>query len=74
MGTIVYSGRFEGRTVAIKRLVKPFFGVDHADKEIALLIATDQHPNVLRYYAKVRASRGMLALVCKHRVAVACGI
>ena len=36
----------------MKRLVKPFFGHDNADKEISLLIQSDQHPNVLRYYAK----------------------
>jgi len=52
-GTIVYAGRFEGRPVAVKRLVKHFYGNDEADKEIALLIDSDQHPNVLRYYAKV---------------------
>jgi hypothetical protein len=52
MGTVVYGGQFEGRQCAIKRLVKPFYGETYADKEIALLIATDQHPNMLRYYAK----------------------
>lgn len=69
-GTVVYAGRFEGRPVAVKRLVrcfvmilgdsqycclvqvKPFYGADEADKEIALLIGSDSHENVLRYYAK----------------------
>lgn len=53
MGTVVYAGLFEGRPCAIKRLVKPFFGSANAQQEIALLIQSDQHPNVLRYYAKV---------------------
>ena len=52
MGTVVYAGTFEGRPCAIKRLVKPFFGSANAAQEIALLIQSDQHPNVLRYYAK----------------------
>ena len=52
MGTVVYAGQFEGRICAIKRLIKPFYGDSYADKEISLLIATDQHPNMLRYYAK----------------------
>ena len=52
MGTVVYAGLHETRECAVKRLVKPFFGHDNADKEISLLIQSDQHPNVLRYYAK----------------------
>jgi len=52
MGTIVYAGTCEGRPCAIKRLVKPFFGSANAAQEISLLIQSDQHPNVLRYYAK----------------------
>lgn len=51
-GTVVYEGRFENRPVAIKRLVKPFFGEQNANKEIELLINSDNHPNVLRYHAK----------------------
>jgi hypothetical protein len=52
MGTVVYAGTFGGRPCAIKRLVKPFFGSLNAAQEIALLIQSDQHPNVLRYYAQ----------------------
>lgn len=52
MGTVVYAGTFGGRPCAIKRLVKPFFGSLNAAQEISLLIQSDQHPNVLRYYAK----------------------
>jgi serine/threonine-protein kinase/endoribonuclease IRE1 len=52
MGTVVFHGLFEGRACAIKRLVKPFFGHANADKEISLLIQSDQHENILRYYAK----------------------
>lgn len=43
--------------------VKPFYGADEADKEIALLIDSDHHENVLRYYAKVRQPCS-LALLC----------
>jgi hypothetical protein len=52
MGTVVYAGTFEGRPCAIKRMVKEFFGSANAAQEIALLIQSDTHPNVLRYYAK----------------------
>ena len=51
-GTIVYAGLHETRECAVKRLVKPFFGHENADKEIGLLIQSDQHSCVLRYYAK----------------------
>eukprot|EP01083_Nonionella_stella_P052889 140167_1 len=49
-GTMVYDGRFEGRPVAVKRLLKHFY--EDASKEIAVLIDSDQHPNVLRYFAR----------------------
>ncbi|KAJ8330376.1 bifunctional endoribonuclease/protein kinase ire1 [Batrachochytrium dendrobatidis] len=47
-GTIVYKGYFEGREVAIKRLLLDFFQV--ADHEVKILQETDRHPNVIRYY------------------------
>jgi serine/threonine protein kinase len=51
-GTVVYHGEYDGRHVAVKRLVKPFYGLAEAQKEIELLIDSDEHPNVLRYFAK----------------------
>lgn len=48
LGTIVYRGKFDNRVVAVKRLLKPFNDV--ATKEITALIASDSHPNVIRYY------------------------
>lgn len=47
---MVFEGVWEHRAVAVKRLLKPFFGV--AEKEISSLIDADRHPNVIRYYAK----------------------
>jgi len=49
-GTIVYQGEFNGRPVAVKRMLADFY--DMAEKEISFLIASDEHPNILRYYAK----------------------
>lgn len=51
-GTVVYGGLFEGRAVAVKRLVKMFYGNDGATKEINLLISSDSHAHVVRYHAK----------------------
>lgn len=54
-GTIVFQGTYgkrdgEKRPVAVKRLVK---GHHHlASKEIESLIASDKHPNILRYFTK----------------------
>lgn len=50
LGTIVYEGKFENRTVAVKRLLRPFHEV--AVKEITALIISDSHPNVIRYFTK----------------------
>ncbi|KAK4760812.1 hypothetical protein SAY87_005705 [Trapa incisa] len=47
-GTIVLEGIYEGRSVAVKRLVKTHY--DAAIKEIENLIASDRHPNVVRWY------------------------
>jgi hypothetical protein len=49
-GTIVYSGKFENRPVAVKRLLREFY--DLADSEVRLLQESDSHPNVVRYYFK----------------------
>lgn len=47
-GTVVLEGNYEGRAVAVKRLVKTHHDV--ALKEIQNLIASDQHPNIVRWY------------------------
>jgi serine/threonine-protein kinase/endoribonuclease IRE1 len=45
-GTFVFHGRFEGRPVAVKRLLPECFTV--ADREVDLLRESDEHPNVIR--------------------------
>ncbi|XP_038723014.1 serine/threonine-protein kinase/endoribonuclease IRE1a-like isoform X2 [Tripterygium wilfordii] len=47
-GTVVLEGLYEGRLVAVKRLVQAHHEV--AFKEIQNLIASDQHPNIVRWY------------------------
>ncbi|KAK8367826.1 hypothetical protein V6Z12_A02G213000 [Gossypium hirsutum] len=47
-GTIVLEGFYEGRAVAVKRLVQAHHDV--AFKEIQNLIVSDQHPNIVRWY------------------------
>eukprot|EP00698_Gefionella_okellyi_P011611 TRINITY_DN3068_c0_g1_i1.p1 TRINITY_DN3068_c0_g1~~TRINITY_DN3068_c0_g1_i1.p1 ORF type:complete len:664 (-),score=106.97 TRINITY_DN3068_c0_g1_i1:963-2912(-) len=49
-GTIVYAGLLDGRGVAVKRMLVPFFEFAHA--EMLLLMESDTHPHVIRYYAK----------------------
>lgn len=49
-GTVVYQGSFQGRAVAVKRLLQDF--VTLAAREVALLQESDDHPNVIRYYFK----------------------
>ncbi|OUM66290.1 hypothetical protein PIROE2DRAFT_22511, partial [Piromyces sp. E2] len=50
-GTVVYKGTFQGRKVAVKRLLIDFY--DIASKEVQLLQESDDHPNVIRYFARV---------------------
>lgn len=47
-GTVVLEGIHDGRPVAVKRLVQTHHDV--ALKEIQNLIASDQHPNIVRWY------------------------
>ncbi|KAL5557696.1 hypothetical protein UlMin_033907 [Ulmus minor] len=47
-GTIVLEGIYDGRSVAVKRLVRTHHDV--ALKEIQNLITADQHPNIVRWY------------------------
>ncbi|KAG5529973.1 hypothetical protein RHGRI_030366 [Rhododendron griersonianum] len=49
-GTIVLEGTYEGRPVAVKRLVKAYHDV--ASKEHRNLRVTDSHPNIVRLYGK----------------------
>lgn len=52
-GTVVYKGEFDGRAVAVKRLLIDFYDV--AYHEVKLLQESDDHPNVVRYFYKVIA-------------------
>lgn len=54
-GTIVYKGSFEGRDVAVKRMLLDFY--DIASHEVVLLQESDDHPNVIRYYCKQENER-----------------
>lgn len=50
-GTMVYKGEFEGRSVAVKRLMtKGPKQIELVEREVALLRESDDHPNVIRYY------------------------
>ncbi|MFS8020945.1 putative protein kinase IRE1 family [Helianthus anomalus] len=49
--TVVFKGSYDGRLVAVKRLVKPHID---ASQEIQSLIAADQHPNIVRWYYTTR--------------------
>ncbi|KAL9544456.1 hypothetical protein MBANPS3_007611 [Mucor bainieri] len=54
-GTVVYKGIFDGRDVAVKRLLLDFYDV--ALKEVKLLQESDDHPNVVRYFYKEESDR-----------------
>ncbi|KAF9011861.1 hypothetical protein BDQ17DRAFT_1405458 [Cyathus striatus] len=47
-GTVVYKGSLQGRSVAVKRLLRDF--VTLASREVSILQESDDHPNVIRYY------------------------
>lgn len=47
-GTVVLQGKFQGRPVAVKRILLDF--CDIASQEIKLLTESDDHPNVVRYF------------------------
>ena len=60
-GTVVYKGSLDGRSVAVKRMLKAYHA--SANREISLLIESDGHPNVVRYFLKeVRGDFVYLAL------------
>ncbi|KAE8441159.1 hypothetical protein EG329_005815 [Mollisiaceae sp. DMI_Dod_QoI] len=52
-GTMVFRGIFDGREVAVKRMMIQFF--DIASQETKLLRESDDHPNVIRYFAQQQA-------------------
>ncbi|KAI9183380.1 bifunctional endoribonuclease/protein kinase ire1 [Blastocladiella emersonii ATCC 22665] len=54
-GTVVYRGSYDGRDVAVKRLLRDFFDV--ATHEVSLLVESDDHYNVVRYYCKEQCDR-----------------
>ncbi|KAM4054310.1 ribonuclease 2-5A domain-containing protein [Hirsutella rhossiliensis] len=49
-GTLVFAGRFDGREVAVKRMLIQFY--DIASQETRLLRESDDHPNVIRYHSQ----------------------
>ncbi|XP_054635937.1 serine/threonine-protein kinase/endoribonuclease IRE1 [Dunckerocampus dactyliophorus] len=51
-GTFVFRGNFDGRHVAVKRILPECFEV--ADREVQLLRESDTHPNVIRYFCTER--------------------
>lgn len=53
-GTVVYKGSFDGRDVAVKRMLVEFF--DIASHEVGLLQESDDHSNVIRYYCREQAA------------------
>ncbi|TNN86039.1 Serine/threonine-protein kinase/endoribonuclease IRE2 [Liparis tanakae] len=51
-GTFVFRGNFDGRHVAVKRILPECFEV--AEREVQLLRESDAHPNVIRYFCTER--------------------
>ncbi|XP_049901092.1 serine/threonine-protein kinase/endoribonuclease IRE1 isoform X2 [Epinephelus moara] len=51
-GTFVFRGNFDGRHVAVKRILPECFEV--AEREVQLLRESDTHPNVIRYFCTER--------------------
>ncbi|GJJ72815.1 serine/threonine-protein kinase/endoribonuclease IRE1 [Entomortierella parvispora] len=54
-GTVVYKGQYDGRSVAVKRLLIDFYDV--AFHEVRLLQESDDHPNVVRYFRSEQCDR-----------------
>lgn len=53
-GTVVYKGSFDGRDVAVKRMLVEFY--DIASHEVGLLQESDDHRNVIRYFCREQAA------------------
>ncbi|KAK5164128.1 bifunctional endoribonuclease/protein kinase ire1 [Saxophila tyrrhenica] len=49
-GTTVFEGSFEGRKVAVKRMLSQFY--DLASQEVSFLQQSDDHQNVVRYFCQ----------------------
>ena len=49
-GTVVYRGTHQGRSVAVKRLMRSANSL--ANREIQLLLRSDAHENVIRYFGQ----------------------
>ncbi|XP_049849801.1 serine/threonine-protein kinase/endoribonuclease IRE1-like [Schistocerca gregaria] len=47
-GTIVYEGQLDNRKIAVKRMLRSHYFI--AEKETSILIESDDHPNVVRYF------------------------
>ncbi|KAF9107552.1 bifunctional endoribonuclease/protein kinase ire1 [Mortierella sp. AM989] len=54
-GTVVYKGNYDGRAVAVKRLLIDFYDV--AFHEVRVLQESDDHPNVVRYFRSEQCDR-----------------
>lgn len=49
-GTFVFEGEFEGRDVAVKRMLPQYYEL--ASQEVTLLEQSEDHPNVIRYFCR----------------------
>lgn len=49
-GTSVFEGSFEGREVAVKRMLSQYYEL--AYQEVSFLQQSDDHPNVVRYFCQ----------------------
>lgn len=49
-GTSVFEGAFEGRAVAVKRMLSQYYEL--ASQEVSFLQQSDDHENVIRYYCQ----------------------
>ena len=49
-GTLVFEGKFEGRDVAVKRMLGQYSEL--ASQEVSLLEQSEDHPNVIRYFCR----------------------
>lgn len=54
-GTVVFSGTFHNRDVAVKRMLAIYN--DIAYQETQLLLESENHPNVIQYYAFIKDSQ-----------------
>lgn len=62
-GTVVYRGTLSDRHVAVKRMLQTHHTNSNVNREISLLISSDGHENVVRYFLKeVRGAFVYLAL------------